>query len=167
MRMYSLILASLLACSPALAATPIGLAPLQGSKNLDVVATKSITGTCGKTIVEVMGVTDLNPGFYDVDPDAGRVLVRTAAGKELSLGADSGVLSDHNGVACVATSAGNRLLFWSNCSGSACGDNFSFFVLDPERLLFVAPKDPRKGPCDAKCAAQVLGNKLPLKINGE
>lgn len=167
MRIFSSIVASLLLSSTALADTAISLPPMKGDKTLDVVATKNVTGSCGTSIVRVLGVTDVINNFYSIDFDAGKIIVRSGPTKELILGSDSGVLSDHNGVACVSTKSGSRLLIWSNCSGNACGDIFSFFVIDPERLLFLAPKDPRKGQCDEKCASQLLGNKLPQKINGQ
>jgi hypothetical protein len=166
MRIFSSIVAYLLVGGSALANTAISLSPMEGEKSPDVVATRNVTGSCGSSIVRVLGVTDVIDNFYGIDLDAGKIIIRSGLNKELILGADSGVLSDHNGVACVSTKSGSRLLIWSNCSGSACGDNFSFFVIDPERLVFLAPKDPRKGQCDDSCASQLLGNKLPKRING-
>lgn len=166
MRIFSLIVAFIFLSSTALADTAIGLSPMKGDKTLHVVSTKNITGTCGASIVRVLGVTDVMDTFYGIDLDAGKIIVRSGPTKELILDSESGVLSDHNGVACVSAKSGNRLLIWSNCSGSSCGDDFSFFVIDPDRLIFLAPKDPRKGQCDERCASQLLGNKIPQKING-
>lgn len=165
MRVFSLIVVSLFLGNAVFAETAITLAPMKGDKALDVVATKNITGSCGASVVRVLGVTDVDNDSFRTELDTGKIIVRSAA-KELILGYGN-VLSDYNGVACVSTKSGMRLLIWSNCSGSACGDRFSFFIIDPERLVFLAPKDPRKGECDERCASQLLGNKLPQKINGQ
>jgi len=165
MRIFSSIVTLLLLSSTTLADTAIGLPPMKGGKTLDVVATKNVTGSCGASIVRVLGVTDVIDNFYGIDLDAGKIIVRSGPNKELVLSHGSGILSDHNGVACVSTKSGSRLLVWSNCAGSACGEGFSFFVIDPEHLVLLAPKDPLKGRCDEKCASLLLDNKLPQKIN--
>jgi hypothetical protein len=167
MRIIYTFLITLLFSSIAMAEPAISLPPMKGETALDVVDTKNVTGSCGTSIVRVLGVKNVAGNFYGIDLDAGKIIIRSGPTKELVLSSSSGVLSDHNGVACVSTKSGNRLLVWSNCSGSTCGDNFSFFVIDPERLTFLAPKDPRKGQCDAKCASQLLGNQLPQKINSQ
>jgi hypothetical protein len=157
----------LLFCSGAALATPpaISLFPMQGDKALNVVQAKNVTGSCGSAVVRVLGVTNASDGFYENDSDSG-IIIRSG-GKELNISEGGGdILSDHNGVACVPTKSGKRLLVWSNCAGSACGDNFSFFVFDPERLALIAPKDPRKEQCDENCASRILGSSLPQQING-
>lgn len=176
---------SLLPTGSELAQSAIRLQPMKGEKSL-LVEGSNVTGSCGTSVVRVLGVARVVDNFFDIDsdariiirvfqedhtkdviaPDTGAIIVPGGSTKELILNSDSGVLSDHNGVACVATTSGSRLLVWSNCAGSACGDDFSFFVIDPERLVFLAPQDPRKGQCDEKCASQLLGNQLPQKING-
>lgn len=165
LRVLASIFASLFISGAALADAAINLPPMKGDKSVDVVATKNFTGSCGSSIVRVLGVTNVVDNFYAVEQDAGKIIVRSGSAKDLVLTSESGVLSDHNGVECVSTKSGNRLLIWSNCSGSSCGDDFSFYVIDPERLVFLAPKDPRKDQCDEKCASKVLGNNLPQKIN--
>ena len=167
MRILSLIGVLLSLSGAALGEEAISLPPMKGDKALDVVETKNVTGSCGTSMVRVMGVTTRVDSSYRIDQDAGKIIVRSGTGKELVLGLDNDVLSDHNGVACVLTKSGSRLLVWSQCAGSACGDRMSFFVIDPERLVFLAPKDPRKGRCDDKCASQLLGNRLPQKINSQ
>jgi hypothetical protein len=167
MRIFSSIVASLFLSSAALAGTAINLQPMKGYKNIDVVETKNFTGSCGKSQVHVLGVTAVRDNTFSTDGEAGKIIVGlpyTDGREPLILDDDSG-LSDSNGVACVSTKSGSRLLIWSICDGSACGDDFSFFVIDPDRLVFLAPKDPKKGECNEKCASLLLGNGLPKKIN--
>lgn len=168
MRLFSLMTAFLLFSNAALAKLPaIDLPPMKGYKSLDVVTTKNITGSCGNAVVRVMGVTEVVGKFYTIEPDSGVIIVRHNPRHELVLSIDNGVLSDYNGVACVSTRAGKRLLVWSTCGGSVCPDTFTFFVIDPDRLVFLAPKDPKKRTCDALCASRVLGNNLPQRLNNE
>jgi hypothetical protein len=170
MRTFSSIVVSLFFSSSALAESAINLSPMRGFSAIDVVATKNVTGSCGTSIVRVLGVMDVRNSVYTSDADA-EIIVRGGPSlppKDLILSLKSGVLSDLNGVACVATKSGSRLLVWSKCGGSMCvRDDFSFIVIDPDRLVLLAPKDPIKGQCDAQCASQLLGNKLPQKINGQ
>ena len=142
------------------------LRPMQGYKELDVVKTENITGSCGGSVVRVMGITDFVENFYSVDSDAGKIIVRSSSVTNDLVLTQENVLSDHNGVACVETKTGDKLLVWSNCGGSRCTDNFSFYVIEPKSLKFIAPKDPKKGSCDDECATKVLGNNLPKKVNG-
>jgi hypothetical protein len=77
-----------------------------------------------------------------------------------------GILSDYNGVQCVQTKSGYRLLIWSDCGGSACGHGFSFFIIDPHKLSFIAPR--KSGQiCNAKCASTILGSDLPHALDKE
>lgn len=167
MRIFSLLVGSFLFSNMAFSQSAILLPPMKGNNFLDIVATKNITGSCGTSIVRALGVVDVVDNFYSIDDDAGKIIVRAGVAKEMVLSSNNGILSDHNGMACISTKFGNRLLVWSNCSGSACGEKFSFFIIDPERLVFLAPKDPRKNRCDEKCASQILGNKFPQKINAQ
>ena len=168
MRIFISTLACFLFISTALADQPtaIMLPPIEGQKALWLETTNNITGSCGTSIVRVLGVKKVISNFYTIDLDAGRIIIRSA-GEELVLDANDGTLSDHNGIACVPTESGSRLLVWSNCSGSVCGDDFSFVIVDPERLVILAPKDPYKETCHAKCASKLLGNELPQKINSD
>ena len=153
-------------CRFASAAPAIDLPPIKGMATLEVIATKNIAGSCGTSTVRVLGVLNVfdDYHFYSMDLEAGKIIIQGPT-NELILSYEGDVLSNHNGVACVSTKSGNRLLVWSNCAGSGCGDDFSFFVIDPERLVFLAPNDPKKGYCDAKCASQILGSDLPEKID--
>src|SRR2546423_1126555 len=118
---FSTFLVTLLFSSAALAESAISLPPWQGEKALDIVETKNITGSCGTAVVRVLGITNIYDNYYSILLDAGKIIVRKGPLKELVLSSDNGVLSDFNGVACVPTKSGNRLLVWSNCGGSACG----------------------------------------------
>jgi len=115
------------------------------------------TGLCGPATVKIMEVTEISGDIFKVNN--GRLIIKSDK-KELVL---DEILSDYNGVACVKTKIADRLLVWSNCSGSVCGDNFHFFVIDLQKLAVIAPKKGKT--CDDKCASKILGNKLPQKIN--
>ncbi|MDO8812388.1 MAG: TM2 domain-containing protein [Gallionella sp.] len=147
-----------------MATRAISLRPMEGNAAFAEITAPNVTGYCGTSVVRVLGIEQVTDNFFSTDLDAGKIIIRAGALKEMTI--DRNVLSDHNGVACVTTKSGNRLLIWSNCGGNACGENFSFFVIDPERLVFLAPKDPFKEQCDEECASQLLGNQLPQKING-
>ncbi len=115
------------------------------------------SGVCGTSEVKIMDVEELNSDIFKVNN--GKLTVKSEK-KVLIL---NDLLSDYNGIACVKTKVGERLLVWSNCSGSVCGEDFNFFVIDPKKLTIIAPK---KGKiCDDKCASKILGSKLPQKIN--
>jgi hypothetical protein len=135
--------------------TAIGLTSLKVDKIND--QKTNYTGLCGNATVIIMGVTEINNDIFEVNN--GSLIVKTAA-KELIL---TEMLSDYNGVACVKTRSADRLLIWSNCNGSACGEDFHFNIIDPQKLTVLAPKKGKL--CDDKCASKILGNRLPQKIN--
>lgn len=142
------------------------LRPMQGYKELDVIKTENITGSCGGSVVRVMGMIDPVDNYFSIEQDTGKIIVRSSSATNDLILSHENILSDYNGVACVETKSGDKLLIWSNCGGSVCGDNFSFYVIDPKSLKFIAPKDPKKGSCDDDCATKVLGNNFPKKVNG-
>lgn len=111
------------------AETAIRLHPMEGDEALDIVETRNYTGSCGESIVRVLGVKSVYEDFYTVDLDAAKIIVRSGPNNELILRPEGtrsnnkgDILLEHNGVACVSIKYGNRLLVWSGCSGSACGD---------------------------------------------
>jgi hypothetical protein len=150
-----------------LATNAISLSPKVGDAAVGVIAMPDATGYCGTSTVRVSGIEKVSGNSFSIDMDLGKIVVKTMQNKELVISSGSGVLSDYNGTACVSTESGSRLLVWSNCAGSACGESFSFFVIDPERLVFLAPQNPSNERCDERCASQLLGNQLPKKINGQ
>ena len=115
------------------------------------------TGLCGTAVVKIMDVEEVNNDIFKVNN--GKLAVKSGK-KELNL---DEALSDYNGIACVKTKTAERLLVWSNCSGSVCGDDFKFYVIDLQKLTIIAPKKGKT--CDDKCASKILGNQLPQKIN--
>ena len=145
-------------------ANSIQLKPLGDDNKLMISQSMNVTGSCGSAVVRVLGVEDYSEdlNFYNVDIDSGKIIVR---GNNFEFDAKA-LLSDHNGVSCTKSSKNNSdyVMIWSNCSGSACGDNFSFYFIDPKNGRNVTPK-ARDNICDAKCASQFLGNNLPLTIN--
>jgi hypothetical protein len=139
----------------------ITLEPLSGEREIDSTSVRNIYGRCGSAVVQILGVERDVGYFFTVDSAAGNadvVLIGGGGRKQLSL---KPFLSDHNGVACVGRSA-KRLLFWSNCSGTACGDEFGFTVVDVMALKIVAG-----GPnsCSARCASIASGSDLPSRLN--
>ena len=134
--------------------------PLAGYTDVDTVKTTNITGTCAGSIVRVMGITGTTGDFFDVDSDAGKIIIRDGPRHELVING----MSDHNGVACITNSTGNFLLVWHVCGGSGCGDDFAFTIIDPKRLLILAPTDARQF-CDTDCATKITGSGLPRELN--
>ncbi len=151
-------------CLPALAEPAMDIAPIGENKALTVTESKSFSGACGTSTVSVYGVVDFPGSYFRVDYDVAKIIVRSSLGavpKTLSLTAETGVISDRNGVACVASAKGARLLIWSQCAGTQCVPEFVFFVVDPARLVFLTP---RSG-CNAKCASRLLGSRKPQELN--
>lgn len=147
-----------------LARSSIRISPMQGEKSLSVEG-GNVTGSCGNSIIRILGITKAFDNVYITDSDGGKIIIRASASKELTISPSDGVLSDFNGMACVSSKTGESLLIWSNCSGSACGDNYHFYVIDPNRLTYLAPKKPQNKLCDAECASLVIGSNLPQEIN--
>lgn len=143
----------------------ISLPPVKGKSTLDIVetkdSTKNYTGSCGKSIVQVMGVENIVGNFFTFGTQTSDTIIRSDNTKELIFKD----YSDYNGIACVPTKSGSKLLIWSNCAGNACGDDFSFVVIDPEIPAYLAPQNPSKGTCDQNCASKILENYFPHKIN--
>lgn len=145
--------------SPIAIAAPVTLRPLEGERQVLAEPSTNFTGTCGGAVVRVMGVTSTSGNQFGIDLDAGVVLVRQA-GKEVAL---RDPLSDHNAIACVPTGTGDKLLIASACGGSACPDSFSYYVIDPKRVLLLAPKKATEN-CDERCAEKALGAKVPASM---
>lgn len=129
---------------------------------VEVTTVHNYYGRCGSTVIQVLGVVDQVENFFTVDSgsDNTRIVV-IAEGGQRSL-VLKGELSDYNGVACLVGGSTPFLLVWSNCAGSACGDDFTFTVVDVEKLRKIS------GPtsaCDAQCAYRLTGDRLPLELN--
>ncbi len=132
------------------------------ASKVDVTTVQNHYGRCGSAVVQVLGVERQVGNFFTVDAPAGnaRVVVIAEGGQRSLTIEDS--LSDHNGVACLTAKPSPYLLIWSNCSGTACGDDFGFTVIDVERLRIVSGA---AGECDQKCAQRLTGSRLPLELN--
>ena len=70
-------------------------------------------------------------------------------------------ISDFTGIACEP-SQGGKLLVYSACKGSGCGEGFQFHILSMQTGQLIAPMHGKS--CDAQCAARVLSSALPLRI---
>ncbi|WP_420997273.1 hypothetical protein ACKI2N_033315 [Cupriavidus sp. 30B13] len=151
------IAALLLIClCPSAIAAPVALRPMEGARQVLAEPVTNFTGSCGGAVVRVMGVTSTYGDRFGIDLDAAVIIVRQA-GKEMAL---RNSLSDHNSIACVPTSKGDRLLVGSACAGSACPDSYSYFVIDPKETAVLVPKKAGDA-CDERCAEKVLGVKVP------
>lgn len=145
--------------------SPIQLEPFPATSysngGTNVVTVQNHYGRCGPSVVQVHGVARDNGDFFGIDPNAGArvVVIREAGRRELVL---SDVFSDHNGVACVNNRGKRYLLIWSNCGGTACGDDFSFTVVDVDVPRVVAGGNTE---CDARCAARITGSRIPTDLN--
>ena len=137
--------------------------PESGSPGQEVHVTtvQNYYGRCGSSVVQVLGVEQQVGDFFTIDSAAGNARVVVIADGQRSLVVND-ALSDHNGVACLTTKPWPSLLIWSKCSGTACGDDFGFTVIDVERLRLVSGA---AGECDAKCAQRLTGSRLPLELN--
>lgn len=137
----------------------IRLDPALGSATVEEQQVRNVTGTCGGGIVRVLGMSD-EYATSSFDYDAGRILVRSDGG-EMVLGTDS-VINDYNSITCMTDRKGRAMLVIAGqCAGSACGDAADYYVIDPVRRVFVAPKDPKAGTCDRACATRALGREAP------
>lgn len=146
----------LLCLSPLAIAAPVTLRPMEGERHVLAEPATNFTGSCGGAVVRVMGVTSTYGNQFGIDLDAGVIIVRQA-GKEMALRNE---LSDHNAIACVPTSKGDRLLIGGACAGSACPDSYAYFVIDPKEIVVLAPKKAGDA-CDERCAEKALGVRVP------
>lgn len=130
---------------------------------INVTTVQNYYGQCGSAVVQVLGVLQQVDDFFTVDGGSaeGPSVVVIAPGGRRSLVVKD-ALSDHNGVACVSKGPSKYVLVWSNCGGTACGDDFNFTVVDVKQLRVLAGG---KASCNEHCASRLTGSKLPLKIN--
>lgn len=170
MRRFAAFITLLALCAAPHAEQAIRLSPAKGHDKVLVSESQNYVGSCGHAAVMLYGVTGFVDGLFTIEPDVAKVIVRRPPGKafepirQLVLSPERGEpLSDYNGMACVLNGSKPRLVIWSDCGGSnsACGQGFSFVVIDPETVELLAPQDLAKQTCDASCAARLLGGKLP------
>lgn len=147
--------------TPAFAKQAIVLQPYSGEASPRIAAQWSMKGQCGESEVLVLGIRDTYGDFFSTDLDAGQIIIRHPSGRQLAFGTDSPLMDDHSGLACISGKNGHRLLFWNNCAGSVCGEDWSFFILDLKRLRFLAPANIHRGSCDKACAIRWLGASFP------
>lgn len=115
-------------------------------------------GKCGPATVQVLGVERQVEDFF-TNSGSTRVVV-IGEGRETIVTLEE-ELSDHVGVACVGEGAQKFLLVWSNCAGTACGDEFTFTVVDAAGPRVLA----RSPDCDTGCAEALTGSNLPTRLN--
>lgn len=127
---------------------------------------KIISGSCGESNIQITGVAHIDDYKFAIDfSKNNRIVVRSSKNNALVLESRSYPLSDYNGVACISTKNGLKLLIWSKCGGSKCSDSYDFYVIDTESALLIAPKLNSAKPCNAECASRILGNNIPRKID--
>jgi hypothetical protein len=130
-------------------------------------------GQCGSARIEVKGVFKVanqnppNAGYFNAyantneksdDGGSNTFEIQNPAKPDQALEVNS---SDRNGIACVPTAQGKRILIWQSCIASACdGQVDTFYAIDPEALTFVAPREPLNEVCDATCAKHIFGDAL-------
>jgi hypothetical protein len=143
--------------------TGISLGPARGgSKSVQVVKTDNYYGSCGEAAVIVYGVDRYVDGLFKVESEVSKIVIRKYP-NELILRSNE-IFSDFNGIACVTSPSGPRLVIWSECGGSSCGHGFSFHIIDPENGRILAPREKDEAGCDKECATEVLGQKLPQQV---
>jgi hypothetical protein len=138
----------------------IKLDPYSDGAPVNVQRAQIFSGGCGPSVVRVLGVTSITSDFFDIDLDAGRVIVRQLHKPDLVIDSDHG-LSDHNGVACVAKGFQHFVLIWTACGGTICSDKYDFIVIDADEQRIVSPTSE----CDEKCAFKLTGSPIPDKLN--
>jgi hypothetical protein len=125
---------------------------------IDRIIVRNVYGKCGSLVVQVLGVRDEDNDFFSVDGNADIVVIREGGRQQVSL---KRYMSDYNGVACVGSNLQKRVLVWSDCAGTACGNGYSFTVVDPSNLRILAGG---AAPCDAACAAKITGSRIPSSL---
>ena len=130
---------------------------------VDITTVHNYYGRCGSAVVQVLGVARDDGDFYSVDggsAEGASVVVIAPGGRNQVTIKDA--LSDYNGVACVTKHPAHYVLIWSNCGGTACGDDFNFTVVDVKQLRVIAGG---RASCDEVCATRITGSALPMKLN--
>lgn len=141
-----------LVAGPALGQSAIGLEGVEASP------ATSFGGRCGQAVVRVVNVPGIVAETFQIDADT-EIVVQNWSGKRLRV-TPSG---ENNGVSCVSTPAGKRLLVHGDCGISHCDGDLSFIVIDPDTLAILSP-DRAKLECFADCAAKIIGTKEPVEI---
>lgn len=144
--------------------------------------TKSIVGKCGETTVYLKNFNEIvegEIGYKFITTKSGRntrievkgdgyvitsdqtVLVLKSGNRIESLSIENGALSDYLGVNCMMNTKGKAfLLLRTNCSGSACGEEFHHVLFNTSNLKIINPLNG--GRCNEKCFQKVM-NKYSIK----
>jgi hypothetical protein len=159
----ALSLAALLA-SGAQAQSAIQIEPFPAtsySPKSEVIVTtvRNYYGRCGPATVQVLGVERQEKTYFTSDGVATVVVIGSGGRPSLDL---KDAVSDYTGVACVRNGERKYVLIWSNCSGSACGDDFNFTVVDTQPVIEVAGG---RDACNAQCAFGITKSRLPFLLN--
>jgi hypothetical protein len=126
---------------------------------VEVTTVRNYYGRCGPATVQVLGVQRQEKTYYTSDGAASVVVIGSGGRPTLDL---KDAVSDYTGVACVRNGARKYVLIWSNCSGSACGDDFNFTVVDTQPVVEVAGG---RDACNAQCAFGITKSRLPFLLN--
>jgi hypothetical protein len=124
-----------------------------------VTTVRNYYGRCGAATVQVLGVERQEKTYFTSDGVATIVVIGAGGRPSLDL---KDAVSDYTGVACVRNGIKKYLLIWSNCSGSACGDDFNFTVVDTQPVVEVAGG---RDACNAQCAFGITKSRLPFLLN--
>ena len=151
--------------SVSLAEQTIAINPMKGDKKPSIEETKTVTGTCGNSIIRITGITRLDNNVFSLDADSGMIIVRQSFSKRLKIDDSSEMLNDRNGLACIKVRNQENLLLWSYCTARMCQNSLKFFVIDPSTLARINSTPAQTENCDAKCISNLLdGHPLPETI---
>lgn len=133
------------------------LSPIDG-KLVDITKTINIYGKCGTSVVAILGVDAEEYhqfGSLKFDTSGAPDIQLRNNGKNVSF---KNLLSDRNVMNCISTKFGHKILIGSNCGGSACGDNLSYYLIDTKNGNITSSNVSKK-ICDERCINQLLGFK--------
>lgn len=124
-----------------------------------VTTVRNYYGRCGPATIQVLGVERQEKTYFTSDGVATVVVIGSGGKPTLDL---KDAVSDYTGVACIKNGQKKYVLIWSNCSGSACGDDFNFTVVDTQPVFEVAGG---RDACNAQCAFGITKSRLPFVLN--
>jgi hypothetical protein len=155
---------ALVCALPAHAETLMSLPKLSGYKAFTTTNGSDYQGQCGSARIIVENVNDLEKTYFTNISVPGLVTTEMTF-KIFNPAKPSQVLmpvaDQINGVACVQTPQGKLIVIWVNCGEKVCTSDFDhFYIIDPENLAYLAPKDPDpfNSECDRACAKLLVGN---------
>lgn len=114
-------------------------------------AGQTATGTCGAASIEVAGLDG------DWISSSGSIEIKGETGS-LQVGSEPhAFMEDRNGVACVASKAGPKVLLLAYCDARECPPS-NYYVIDPATTRIETTVE--YGECPLACAEEALGARL-------